>query len=209
MMDKINLIIGVSGASGSIYISNLLQTLSEFVEGKSALIISDSALRVYREEINPHIRSEESFLNDILGNLPDEKRIHQFEIFSTSDTGAPPASGSANYEGMVIMPCSMKTLSAVARGHASNLMERAADVCIKERKKLILTPRETPLSLIHIQNMRDLTLAGAVILPASPGFYHKPSSMNDLANFITSKALNLLGISTRRSITWKGDHETA
>ena len=201
-------IVGVSGASGALYAENFIKNLAMHVPGKSALIVSDAALRVYREEIHPSVRTADDYRDALLENLPSERK-HHFEIYSSSDIGAPPASGSSSYEAMIILPCSMKTLSAVSHGHASNLLERAADACIKERKKLILVPRETPYSSIHLQNMLNITHAGAVILPASPGFYHKPKSLEDLAVFLTSKIFHQLGIQYAQSIIWEGDHETA
>ena len=202
-------IIGVSGASGALYAGSLLRTLTLNTPGTSALIISDAALRVYREEIKSDIRSENAYLEHVLKEIPGNKRMHQFQIFSSNDIGGAPASGSAGYDGMVIVPCSMKTLSSIASGLASNLMERAADVCLKERKKLILVPRETPYSMIHLQNMMNLTRAGTVILPASPGYYHKPKTLDDLGNFLTSKILSQLGIAYNQSVKWDGDTETA
>lgn len=115
-------------------------------------------------------------------------------VFDDGDRGAAPASGSALSSGMLICPCSMGTLSAIALGASRSLIERAADVALKERRKLIVVPRETPLSLVHLENMVRLTRAGGIVLPAAPGFYHKPTEMSDLVDFIAARVLDQLGV---------------
>jgi 4-hydroxy-3-polyprenylbenzoate decarboxylase len=115
-------------------------------------------------------------------------------VYEDADRGAAPASGSARNAGMVICPCSMGTLSAVSVGASRSLVERAADVMLKERRPLVLVPRETPLSAIHLQNMLRLSRAGAVILPAAPGFYHKPTTVPELVDFVVARVLDQLGV---------------
>jgi 4-hydroxy-3-polyprenylbenzoate decarboxylase len=125
--------------------------------------------------------------------------------FDDSDRGAAPASGSSLSAGMVICPCSMGTLSAIAVGASRSLIERAADVALKERRRLILVPRESPLSAIHLENMLQVTRAGALVLPASPGFYHRPADVGDLVNFVVARILDHLDVPHRLVTRWSGD----
>jgi 4-hydroxy-3-polyprenylbenzoate decarboxylase len=123
-------------------------------------------------------------------------------VFDDGDRGASPASGSARSSGMVVCPCSMGTLSAIAAGSSRSLTERAADVALKERRRLVLVPRETPLSAIHLQNMLRVTRAGAVVLPAAPGFYHRPSSVDDLVTFVVARILDQLDVEHDLARRW-------
>ncbi len=126
-------------------------------------------------------------------------------VFDDSDRGAAPASGSARNAGMVICPCSMGTLSAIAAGSSRSLVERAADVALKERRRLILVPRETPLSAIHLENMLRVTRAGAVVMPAAPGFYHRPKRIDDLVDFVVARVLDHLDVAHSLVPRWGGD----
>src|SRR5262249_21025081 len=123
-------------------------------------------------------------------------------LFDDGDRGAAPASGSALSAGMVICPCSMGTLSAIALGASRSLVERAADVALKERRKLVLVTRETPLSEIHLENMLRVTRAGAVVMPAAPGFYHRPAAVDDLVNFMVARVLDHLGVPHSLAKRW-------
>jgi flavin prenyltransferase len=125
------------------------------------------------------------------------------EVFSNDDRGARPASGSSVTSGMVVCPCSMGTLSAIAVGASRSLIERAADVTLKERRKLVLVPRETPLSAIHLGNMLRLARAGAVVMPASPGFYHRPKEVSDLIDFVVARILDQLGVRQTLVSRWE------
>jgi 4-hydroxy-3-polyprenylbenzoate decarboxylase len=125
-------------------------------------------------------------------------------VFDDSDRGAVPASGSARSAGMVIVPCSMGTVSAIAQGSSRSLVERAADVVLKERRKLILVPRETPFSLIHLRNLTTATEAGAVVIPAAPGFYHQPKAVSDLVDFVVQRVLDHMGLEISVAPRWKG-----
>jgi 4-hydroxy-3-polyprenylbenzoate decarboxylase len=126
-------------------------------------------------------------------------------VFSNDDRGAPPASGSAFSSGMVVCPCSMGTLSAISVGASRSLIERAADVALKERRKLVLVPRETPLSAIHLQNMLRLSRAGAVIMPAAPGFYGRPQQIGELVDFVVARVLDQLGVEHQLGKRWTGN----
>jgi 4-hydroxy-3-polyprenylbenzoate decarboxylase len=125
-------------------------------------------------------------------------------VYDDADRGAAPASGSTRHGGMVICPCSMGTVSAVAHGTSRSLVERAADVTLKERRRLIVVPRETPYSEIHLDNMLRLTRAGGVVVPASPGFYHQPRSIDDLVNFVVARILDLLDVEHLLVRRWGG-----
>ena len=198
-------IIGISGASGALYACHLLRAFTVLVPGKSSLIISPAALRVYRQEKNSKAQSPESYLQEVLDDIDPKSCVHSFQIEDHQDIGAQAASGSSHSEGMVIVPCSMKTLAAIACGYTSNLVERAADVCLKERRPLILVPRETPYSQIHLENMLKITQAGGIVLPASPGFYQKPQNLEDIGRFIAGRVLSLLQIEHQLFKGWKGE----
>lgn len=126
------------------------------------------------------------------------------QVFDDADRGAAPASGSSRCSGMVICPCSMGTVSAVAHGSSRSLIERAADVQLKERRPLILVPRETPLSLVHLRNLTLATEAGATVIPAAPGFYHQPKSVDDLVDFMVQRIVDHMGLKIEVAPRWKG-----
>lgn len=176
--------LGITGASGAPYAVRLLRALNESGTA-TRLILSSYGLRLLAEEVG--IEGIEG-LRRVTG---DWSRV---QVFESSDRGATPASGSAASRGMVVCPCSMGTLASIAAGTSRNLIERAADVALKERRPLVLVPRETPVSAIHLENMLRLTRAGATILPASPGFYHRPTSVDDLIDFVVFRILDHLGV---------------
>jgi len=125
-------------------------------------------------------------------------------LYPDEDRGAPPASGSARTAGMVVCPCSMGTVAAIAAGTSRSLVERAADVALKERRRLILVPRETPLSLVHLRNLTSVTEAGAVVIPAAPGFYHRPTQISQLIDFVVQRVLDHLGLEIEIAPRWQG-----
>lgn len=155
------------------------------------LVVSDAAAKVAAHELALPLDLSDGpgTVRALLGRTPPTVEVHHYKDLEVSI-----ASGSYRHDGMVICPCSGGTLGRIAGGISSNLIERAADVCLKERRKLILVPRETPLSAIHIENMLRLTHAGAVVLPASPGFYSAHDSVDRLVDFVVSRALDLLGV---------------
>jgi flavin prenyltransferase len=192
------IVFGITGASGAPYAVRLLQALTA-AHRPVSLIVSKYGMRLLATESG--IESMDA-LRDAVGI---DAWASYVEVFSNDDRGAPPASGSARTAGMVVCPCSMGTLSAIAVGASRSLIERAADVTLKEQRKLILVPRETPLSAIHLGNMLRLTRAGAVVMPASPGFYHRPSEIADLVDFVVARILDQLGVEQNFVARWKGE----
>lgn len=180
------LVVAVTGASGSIYAKVLFDKLQKLGDQLEAvgIIMSDNAKDVWKHE---------------LGNADYEKIL--FKIYNKSDFYAPFASGSSKYDAMIICPCSMGTLARIASGISNDLTTRAADVMLKERRKLILINRDTPLSLIHINNMKTITEAGGIICPASPSFYSKPENFESLAATVIDRAIDLCGLS-QESYRW-------
>lgn len=179
--------VAISGASGAIYAIRLLEALRK-KKVETHLILSEWAYVTIKAETN---------------YLPEEVRKLASYSYAVKDLTAPLTSGSFLIEGMVIIPCSMKTLAAIACGYADNLISRAADITIKEDRKLILVPRETPLDAIHLENMLKLSRLGVVILPPMPAFYIKPSTIDDLVNHTIGKVLDQLGIHNNLYRRWK------
>jgi 4-hydroxy-3-polyprenylbenzoate decarboxylase len=180
-------VVAITGASGAPYAVRLLEQLLQ-ADRRVWLIVSPHGLRLLRTELD--IDSINA-LRTAVGAEPWRRLV---TVYDDADRGAAPASGSTRNAGMAICPCSMGTLSAVSVGASRSLVERAADVMLKERRPLVLVPRETPLSAIHLQNMLRLSRAGAVILPAAPGFYNKPTTIQDLVDFVVSRVLDQLGV---------------
>ena len=183
--------VAITGASGAQYGLRLIECLVA-ADKKVSVLISKAAQVVIATETDIKLPTRSHWV-DFFSQKFNAKE-GQIRVYGVEEWLAPVASGSGSSGGMVICPCSTGTLSAVATGASNNLIERAADVVLKERKLLILVPRETPYSEIHLQNMLTLTRMGAVILPASPGFYNKPSSIGDLVDFIVARILGHLGI---------------
>lgn len=184
--------LAVTGASGAQYALRLLECLVR-ADVQVFFLISQAAQLVVATETDlrlpPKPQALEAFLTERY-----QARTGQIRVFGKQDWMSPVASGSGAPSAMVVCPCSTGTLSAIACGASNNLIERAADVALKERRQLILVPRESPYSTIHLENMLRLSRMGAVILPASPGFYHQPQSIDDLVDFVVARILNQLGI---------------
>jgi 4-hydroxy-3-polyprenylbenzoate decarboxylase len=189
MKEKINLIVAVTGASGSIYASLLLRDLEKLRDqiGEAAILFSGNARSVWNYELGRDI-SFPSF----------------FTLYANNDFYAPIASGSGGFDCMIICPCSMGTLGRIAAGTSEDLLLRSADVMIKERKKLVLVPRETPFSLIHLNNLKLLSEAGAIIVPAIPSFYSRPATVEELAQTVVDKVLGQAGFE-KESFKWGKD----
>ena len=190
------IVLAITGASGAPYAVRLLTVLATRRE-PVWLITSTHGLRLLRDECG--IASLDA-LRDATGG--DWSSITPFP---DGDRGALPASGSQRTRGMVICPCSMGTVAAIAGGTSRSLVERAADVTLKERRRLILVPRETPLSLVHLRNLVAVTEAGAVVLPAAPGFYHRPEAVSELVDFIVQRVLDHLDLDIQIAARWAGD----
>jgi len=175
------IVVAITGASGSVYAKLLLEKLQRAKGWQElSLIITDNARQVWRTELG----------EDAINSIPKNPSIKHFGI---SDFMAPFASGSGQYDTMIIIPCSMGTIGRIACGISNDLISRAADVILKERRKLICVVRETPYNLIHIRNMETITLAGGVICPATPSFYSNPSSITELAGTVVDRVLDLAG----------------
>jgi 4-hydroxy-3-polyprenylbenzoate decarboxylase len=193
-----NLTVATTGASGSIFLKHLLLTLERDKRVETVnFIASDSALRVLAQELG--LRGRSNLATQLLGHPP--RKIHQQ---SNTDIGANIASGSYPADAMVVMPCSVGTLARIANGIASRLIERAADVCLKEKRALVLCVRETPLNKIHIRNMYRAADAGATVFPLIPAFYNKPTSLDAIARQFAYRVLAHLGLPQPDAYRWKG-----
>jgi 4-hydroxy-3-polyprenylbenzoate decarboxylase len=184
----LEIVVGISGASGVIYGVRLLQALDE--DCTKHLIITDSARKI--------LELETDFSFQDVKSLADR-------CYDPDDFTASVASGSYLLDAMVVAPCSMRTLAGIAAGTSDTLLLRCADVCLKERRKLILVPREMPLSLVHLKNMVSASEAGAVILPACPSFYTKPKDVGDLVDIVVGRVIDILGIKNDLALRWGGN----
>jgi flavin prenyltransferase len=195
--------VGVTGASGVIYAARTIAALAA-AGCRLEVVFSDYGRRLLLDELGPDAKVER--LVDLLAvRYGDEVRQGALTLHSNKDLGAPLASGSHRCDAMVIVPCSMKTLAGVAHGLSRSLIERAADVMLKERRRLVLVPRETPMSLPALRNLVAAAEAGAMILPAMPAFYQQPKTIDDLADFIAGKILNALGFEQKLFAPWKDE----
>lgn len=195
--------VAITGASGSIYAYRTLQLLANSGAVETVnLIISGTAAIVAQVELGVNLKEPDTAkINAWLG-LPAESRL--IRLWRLDNLAAKPSSGSNKQDGMIIVPCSMGTLGAIASGAGTNLIHRAADVCLKEGRKLVLVPRETPYNAIHLENMLRLSRAGARILPASPGFYHRPKTIEELVDHLCFRILDQFEIPHPRKTQWTG-----
>jgi len=191
------LVVAVTGASGAIYGRRMVEAALE-AEAAVELVVSEPARRVARDELGADWTAEP--LRKWLGERADRVRMH-----APGEIGAPIASGSFPVLGMIVAPCSMGSAGRIAAGLSGGLIERAADVQLKERRPLVLVVRETPLSSIHLENLLRLARAGAVVLPAAPGFYARPRTIDDLVRFVVERALAAAGLSAPRTVEWRGE----
>lgn len=196
-----HLVVGISGASGVRYGIRLVEVLVR-LGWTVHLLVTPSGWRVMQEEENLAAAGPNAPLETWLAISEEEKaRIIPYKI---KDIAARPASGTFRAKAMIVMPASMKTVAGIAHGYTDDLLTRCADVFLKERRPLVIVPRETPLNAIHLENMLTLTRAGAHIVPAMPGFYCQPSTLDDIVNFMVAKVLNLLEIDHDIRMEWEG-----
>ena len=197
------LTVAITGASGTVYARRTLMHLAASgVVERVNLITSGTALVVARVETGAALREGDArALNEWVGLAPDSKLIRWHRL---DNLAAPPASGSHQQAGMVVVPCSMGTLGAIASGAGTNLIHRAADVTLKEGRRLVLVVRETPYNAIHLENMLKLARAGARVMPASPGFYHRPQTIEQLVDHLVFRLLDQFGIPHPTGTQWKG-----
>lgn len=192
-------VIAITGASGSIYGLRLVQALAE--SGAQVLVVlSGAGIHVMAHEMG--MDPERGFLDFLARQGISPDALTRIEVFHEAEISSAPASGSFVHHGMAVAPCSMKTLAAVAAGYADNLITRSCDVSIKEKRPLVLVPRETPFSLIHLENMTRLARAGAVILPPSPSFYTFPETVEDLVDTVVARVLDHLGAEHQLLARW-------
>jgi len=196
-----SLAVAITGASGSLYATRFLARAVRYFD-PLYLTVSGTAPRVAREELGIDLKLDATLPRQLLGDLPGAERIR---YYGKTDFDAPFASGSAAPDAMVIVPCSMGTLGRIVAGTSDDLVHRGADVMLKERKKLILVTRETPLSLVHLRNMLAVTEAGAVVMPASPGLYHRPETVEEMVDFVVFRILDHLGVRDRDARRWRLD----
>jgi len=197
--------LGITGASGHAYGLRLLSALLQ--RGRDVdLSVTGAGKKVLRHELGLTVSDHPQELRlELLERCgPAHELSGDLRVFDAEAVEAPPSSGTSLTGGVVLSPCSMGTLARVAAGFSSNLVERAADVALKERRRLVLVPRETPLSEIHLENMLRLTRMGAIILPAMPGFYHRPETLEDAVEHVVGKVLDALGVEHEVGARWKG-----
>jgi len=194
-MTALPVVLAVTGASGAPYARRLIEVLATH-QVATWLIVSSHGWRLFEAECG--IADLEALKAATGGDWSS------ITVYPDTDRGAKPASGSQKTAGMVVCPCSMGTMAAIAHGTSRSLVERAADVTLKERRPLVLVPRETPLSLVHLRNMTLATEAGAVVMPAAPGFYHRPGRVDELVDFMVQRILDHLGLEISIAKRWQG-----
>lgn len=194
-MKDLPIVYAITGASGAPYAVRLLEVLAQ-AKVPVWLIVSSHGQRLLEQECG--IASIDALRQATGGDWP------RVTVFTDSDRGALPASGSQRTRGMVVCPCSMGTVSAIAHGSSRSLVERAADVTLKERRRLVVVPRETPMSLVHLRNLALLAEAGATVLPAAPGFYHRPTEVAQLVDFVVQRVLDQFELDIDLAPRWNG-----
>jgi 4-hydroxy-3-polyprenylbenzoate decarboxylase len=198
-----NITVAATGASGAVFTRALLQIAERDARIQTVnLIVSDNALRVFAEELG--IKGRNDLMAQLLGSQPLGSKRSKIQQQNNDDIGGNVASGSYPTTAMIILPCSMGTLARIANGLASSLIDRAADVCLKEKRPLVLCTRETPLNRIHIRNMDLAANAGATIYPLIPTFYNRPATIDEMAHQFACRVLAFIGLSQPDAYQWKG-----
>lgn len=203
MADERHIVVGISGASGVRYGIRLVETLVR-LGWRVHLLVTKSGWRVMQEEEGLAVGSTSPLTAWL--NLTEEQ-IRSITVYNIADIAARPASGTFRARAMIVIPASMKTCAALAHGYSDDLLSRCADVFLKERRPLVVVPRESPLSAIHLRNLLTLAEAGAHVVPAMPGFYCQPKTLDDVVDFMVMKVLNLLDIDHNIAMTWEGPRE--
>ena len=198
--------VGITGGSGHVYAERLIQALVE-AGHEVDLALSGAGYKVLRHERGVECVAGEPLGPELLSGWLGPATAEHVRSFAESAVEAPPSSGTSLTGGVIVCPCSMGTLARVAVGFSSNLVERAADVALKEGRPLVVMPRETPLSEVHLENMLKLARLGAIVLPLMPGFYHHPKTLHDAVDHVVGKLLDRLGIANARGARWKGLEE--
>ena len=195
-------LIGITGASGAIYAQSLIEHLLERTDCEVIVVASAAGRGLIAEELGTETTANDGRLAKWI--RADAARLANITWLPVDDISAGPASGSYRLDAMTIVPCSMRTLAAVAGGLADNLLTRAADVCLKEGRRLVMAPREMPFNAIHLENMLKLARLGVRIVPPCPPFYHKPETIDDLVQFIVQKIMEQMGLAFEGGVRWKG-----
>lgn len=195
--------VGITGASGHAYAETLVRALVACGHDVD-LSVTDAGAKVMRHELRVDPGDHGELLSDRLVEWLGPAARGRVRAFRSDAVEAPPSSGTSLTGGVILCPCSMGTLARVSVGFSSNLVERAADVALKEGRRLLIVPRETPLSIVHLENMLRLARLGAIVLPAMPGFYHHPRTKDDLVNHVVGKILDRLGVENQVGARWKG-----
>ncbi len=204
-------VVGISGASGAVYATRFVERLLRDESIRVDLVASTAGLRVLRGELEPADGPRKSRAKPVVpSSLLDyfnlsPSQCARLTVLPGMDIGAGPASGTYRTAGMIVVPCSMNTVACIVSGIQNNLLTRAAAVTLKEGRPLMLVPRETPLGLIELRNLTAAAEAGAIILPANPGFYHRPQSVDDLVDFIVQKMMDRLGLDYENGVRWSGE----
>lgn len=198
--------VGLTGASGHAYARELIRSLAAAGHGVD-LCVTPAGVKVLAHEEGVRVGADGVLTAEVLAGWVGEQAASAARCFPPDAIEAPPSSGTSLTGGVVLCPCSMGTLARVAAGFSSNLVERAADVALKEGRRLVLVPRETPLSELHLENLTRLARLGAAILPAMPGFYHRPRSIDDLVHHLVGKVLDRLGVEHAVGARWEGTGE--